>query len=165
MDDFRIRVDEDCARIIRVDEDEFKKSKSNFWSIPRGPNDKSKSFVEKIPKNTLLIFVAIGSCKLLGMGQYDKFYDKNDEPLININTFDSHHQGWKGDKDCTIQINYKNFYEFNGQKELKCVIISQGSLFKYENLKKNPIHKIHENYYEIYNNLLYTKPKVFEMEV
>jgi hypothetical protein len=85
------------------------------------------AFVEKIPKNTLLIFVAIGSCKLLGMGQYDKFYDKNDEPLININTFDSHHQGWKGDKDCTIQINYKNFYEFNGQKELKCVIISPGS--------------------------------------
>ena len=59
--------------------------------------------------------------KLIGMAEYSGFYDRNDEPLLHINTKTNKEQGWKGDEDWDIQIHYFNLYITEKQNITACI--------------------------------------------
>ena len=64
-----------------------------------------KSIVKKIKKGDILWFMTSKKYegKVIGMSEYCEFYDRSDEPLIQINTYTNEEQNWKGDEKWDIQ--------------------------------------------------------------
>ena len=86
--------------IFRVNNgDNFRNSKYPFWGVKRGKNGCIKTIVTKIKPGDILWFMTskVFGGRLIGMGEYCEFYDRNDEPLLHINTKTNEEQGWKGD--------------------------------------------------------------------
>lgn len=54
--------------------------------------------------------------KLIGMGEYICYYDRDDEPLIPIHTYSNSEQGWNGEELWNIQIHYKKFVYYRKTK-------------------------------------------------
>jgi hypothetical protein len=74
--------------IIRVkDGDNFKRSNYPFWGVKRGVHNTIKSVVKKIGKGDILWFLTSKDYggKFIGMAEYTGFFDKNDEPFIQLN--------------------------------------------------------------------------------
>ena len=95
--------------------------------------------------------------KLIGMGEYCGFYDRNDEPLLHINTKTNEEQGWKGDECWDIQIHYFNLYITEKQNITACIQCGS-NILEYETFKD----KITSNLYEHYTNYkFYSEPKIF----
>lgn len=75
--------------IIRVgDGYNLQISKYPFWCVKKGKNGCIKSIVSKMKPGDILWFLTSKKYggKIIGMSEYSKFYDKNDELLIQINT-------------------------------------------------------------------------------
>lgn len=71
--------------IIRVaDGKNFRNSKFPFWGVKRGGG--IKTIVKKIKEGDILCFMTSKNYggKIIGMCEYCGFYDRNDEPLIQI---------------------------------------------------------------------------------
>lgn len=146
--------------IIRVkDGDNFRNSKYPFWGVKRGKNGCIKTIVKKINKGDILWFLTskpFGG-KLIGMSEYCEFYDRNDEPLIQINTLTNKEQNWKGHDAWDIQIHYCNLYITERQNITGCIPCG-GNIFEYETFKE----KINGNLYEHYKNFkYYSESKIF----
>lgn len=138
--------------IIRVaDGENLKRSKYPFWGVKRGAG--IKYFVEKMKKGDILWFLtnkAHGG-RFIGMAEYVCFYDKKDEPLIQINTFSNEEQGWLGDENWDIQIHYTDYYNTERQN-IEAVIQRPAVVMLYD---ANMIKKIKDNLYEHYKNFKY----------
>lgn len=146
--------------IIRVNDGEnFRNSKYPFWGVKRGKNGNIKTIVKKIKKGDILCFITSKSYggKIIGMGEYSYFYDRQDEPLLQINTKTNEEQNWIGGEPWDIQIHYNNLYITEKQNITGCIQCG-GTILEYETFK----NKINGNLYEHYNNFkFYAEPKIF----
>jgi len=144
--------------IIRVNDGiNFSNSIYPFWGVKK----RYKSYVKKFKPGDILWFMTskpFGG-KLIGMSEYTGFYDRNDEPLIQINTYTNKDQNWVGDEDWVIQIHYTNLYNTSKQ-EIKACIQHQNAIFNYETYK----NKIDGNLYKHYKGFkFYAEPKEFKI--
>ena len=101
--------------ILRVgDGENLRNSKYPFWGVKRGKNGSIKSIVTKMLIGDILCFMTSKQYggKIIGMCEYTGFYDRKDEPLLQINTKSNLEQQWTGDDSWDIQIHYNNFHLF-----------------------------------------------------
>lgn len=148
--------------IIRVsDGKNLKNSKYPFWGVKRGRGGSFKTIVKKFKSGDILCFLTSKSYggKIIGMAEYTKFYDREDEPLIKINTFSNSEQNWEGDDAWDIQIHYKNFYDTEKQN-FKAIIQCSGVILDYDTYKDRgdglpDLLKHYKNF------VFYAEPKIF----
>ncbi|MFZ9258235.1 MAG: hypothetical protein ACO27D_02625 [Candidatus Fonsibacter ubiquis] len=147
--------------IIRIkDGENFRNSKFPFWGVKRGRNGSIKTIVAKIKKGDILCFMTSKKYggKIIGMGEYLEYYDRNDEPLLKINTKTNEEQHWIGNEDWDVQLHYHNLYVTEKQNITGCIQCG-GIILDYETFKDN----INGDLYEHYKNFkFYTEPKIFE---
>jgi hypothetical protein len=146
--------------IIRVNDGEnLRNSKYPFWGVKRGRNGCMKTIVNKIKMGDILWFMTSKPYggRLIGMSEYSGVYDRNDEPLLQINTKTNEEQNWKGNECWDIQIQYCNFYDTEKQNITGCIQCG-GNILEYETFKG----KINGDLYEHYKNFkLYALQKIF----
>ena len=146
--------------IFRVDDGEnFRNSKFPFWGVKRGRGGACKTIVKKIRHGDILCFLTRKKYggKIIGMSEYCGFYDRNDEPLIQINTKTNEEQNWKGDEKWDIQIHYCNLYITEKQNIRGCIKCG-GNILEYETFRD----EINRDLYDEYNNFkFYAEPKIF----
>jgi hypothetical protein len=146
--------------IIRVNDGEnFRNSKFPFWGVKRGKGGCIKTIINKINPGDILWFMTSKKYggKLIGMSEYCGFYDKNDEPLLQINTKTNEEQNWKGDELWDIQISYCNLYITERQNIIGCISCA-GVILEYETFKD----KINGDLYEHCKNFcFYAESKKF----
>jgi len=95
--------------------------------------------------------------KIIGMSEYRGFYDRVDEPLIQLHTKTNKKQNWKGDEEWDIQIHYCNLYITERQNITGCIQCG-GVILEYDTFKD----KITRDLYDDYNNFKhYAEPKMF----
>jgi len=149
--------------IIRVNNgDNFRNSKYPFWGVKRGKNGCVKTIITKINPGDILWFMTSKEYggKMIGMSEYCGFYDRNEEPLLHINTKSNEEQNWKGDDLWDIQIHYCNLYITEKQNITACIQCAS-NILQYETFKD----KINSDLYEHYKNYkFYTEPKIFISE-
>jgi hypothetical protein len=147
--------------IIRVNDGyNFRNSKYPFWGVKRGKNGCMKTIVKKIKNGDILWFMTSKKYGgiIIGMSEYTGFYDRNDEPLLQINTKTNEEQNWKGDDDWDIQMHYSNLYITEKQNITGCIQCG-GNILEYDTFKD----KINGNLNEHYANYkLYAEPKIFQ---
>ena len=68
------------------------------------------------------------------MAEYTKYYDRDNEPLISINTYSNKEQNWKGEENWSIQIHYKNLYNIENEN-IEIVVRCPGVILNYETFK------------------------------
>lgn len=144
--------------IIRVSDGEnLRNSTYPFWGVKRGRNGCVKTIVSKMKPGDVLWFITskLYGGKIIAMSEYTGFYDRNDEPLLQINTKTNEEQNWKGDEPWDIQIHYCNLYNTEKQN-ISCCIQCGATVLQYETFK----NKIKENLYDHYKNFkLYAEAK------
>ena len=136
--------------IIRVNDGEnFRNSIFPFWGVKRGRSGCIKTIVKKIKNGDILWFITSKKYggKIIGMSEYCGFYDRDDEPLIQINTKTNEEQNWTGYEKWDIQIHYCNLYITERQNITGCIQCS-ATILEYETFK----HKINGDLYEHYKN-------------
>lgn len=146
--------------IIRVgDGINFKNSVYPYWGLKRGSNGIIKSIVKTFNKGDILWFLTSKNYggKFIGMAEYINFYDRDDEPLLSINTKTNEEQNWNGDDNWNIQILYKNLYNTEKQNLKEC-IRGASSILHYER-NKNKMNNNLELHYQ--NYIFYTEPYKF----
>ena len=144
--------------LIRVgDGENLRNSIYPFWGVKKS----FKGHVKKIRHGDVLLFITSKqgdeSGKVIAMGEYTEYYDRNDEPLLQIHTKTNAEQNWKGNQDWAIQIHYKNLY-ITDRQNIKVSIANPGIILNYETHKS----KISDDLIEHYKNFkYYTQPKEF----
>ena len=124
--------------IIRVNDGEnFRNSVYPFWGVKRGRNGCMKTIVSKFKKGDILWFLTskLYGSKIIGMSEYNEFYDRTDEPLLQINTKTDEEQHWKGGEPWEIQIHYLNLYNTEKQNIVGCIQCG-GTILEYETFKE-----------------------------
>lgn len=147
--------------IIRVNDGKnFRNSKFPIWGVKPGRGGCIKTIVEKkMREGDILCFMTNKKYggKIIGMSEYCGFYDRDDEPLIKINTVTNKEQNWEGDQKWSIQINYCNLYITEKQNITGCIQCG-GIILEYEKFKD----KIHGDLYVHHENFeFYAEPKIF----
>lgn len=157
----------DCEKkhwIIRVqDGSNFYNSKYPFWGVKRGKNGCMKTIVKKINPGDICWFLTskIYGGKIIGMCEYVNFYDRNDEPLVNINTMTNSEQNWNGNELWDIQLHYTNLYITEKQNITACIQCA-GNILEYNTFKD----KVNGDLQEHYKNFkLYAEPKSFNLNI
>ena len=137
----------------------FNNSKFPFWGVKRGKNGFMKTIVKKIKIGDICWFMTSKQYgeKIIGMAEYKGFYDRDDEPLLKINTLSNEEQNWEGDEAWDIQIHYCSLYITEKQNITGC--IQCGSVI----LEYNTfMDKINGDLYTHYKNFkYYAEPKIF----
>ena len=135
--------------IIRVgDGKNFINSKYAFWGVNRGCGNGFKTIIKKMKSGDILWFLTnkkFGG-KIIGMSEYKTFYDKQDEPLIQINTMSNTEQNWIGYDNWDIQIHYINLYNTQMQN-IYMIIQCSATILEYSTFRnriKN--HDLHKHY-------------------
>ena len=137
--------------IIRVDDGiNFYNSKYPFWGVKRGHNNCMKTIVKKIKCGDILWFITNkkNGSKIIAMCEYTNFYDRQDEPLIKINTLTNEEQGWIGEAHWDLQLHYTNKYRIDKLNIIVCIQCG-GCILEYETFK----NKIKDNLYDHYKNI------------
>jgi hypothetical protein len=128
----------------------FKNSTNPVWGLSKKAKG-TKTIVSNIKKGDILWFLKNKSCggNFIGMAEYVRFFDKDDEPLVKINTFTNEEQNWNGDNldNLSLQIRYGNLYKTEKQN-IEAVIKNQSTIINYETIK----NKIKEDLYKHYIN-------------
>jgi hypothetical protein len=142
--------------IIRAgDGENLRNSKNAFWGVKKGAKPK----VTKMNHGDILWFLTPkkhGS-KIIGMCEYTGFYDRRDEPLLQVHTKTNEEQGWTGDGKWDIQMHYCKFYNTEKQNITGC-IQHVDTIFDYEKYKT----KINGDLDEHYRNFIfYAEPRIF----
>jgi hypothetical protein len=145
--------------LIRVgDGDNFRNSKYPFWGIKN--NKTLKSIITKrFKKGDIIWFITSKPYggKAIGFAEYSHCYDREDEPLIDINTFTNKEQNWEGDTDWSIQLHYDNLY-ITERQDIKIIIQCASTILNYETFK-NKIRENLNNEYLLFK--FYAEPKNF----
>lgn len=148
--------------ILRVgDGENLRNSKYTFWGVKRGKNGSIKSIVTKMLIGDILCFITSKQYggKIIGMCEYTGFYDRKDEPLLQINTKTNLEQQWTGDDSWDIQIHYNKFYVTEKQNISACIQCG-AIIMNYKTFKD----KIERDLFEHYKNFkFYAEPKAFQL--
>ena len=152
MDNIDYKNDTDKNHwIIRVaDGKNFKNSIHPFWGIKKGRHGCIKSlFINQVKEGDILWFCTnkANGGKAIGMAEYTRFYDRDDEPLIKINTYSNKDQGWEGDDDWSLQIHYIKLYNIENQN-IKVILTGPSPIIKYKPYKEH--QKNIDNLYKHY---------------
>lgn len=145
--------------IIRChDGNNFRNSKYSFWGVKRGKNNNIKTIVNKIKKGDILWFLTSKSYggKFIGMCEYSHYFDKQDEPLINLNTYSNEEQGWIGDEKWELQMHYYNYYDIE-KINIKACIQCPSPILEYDRFREkinNNKEYVCENLDKHYDNLI-----------
>ncbi len=146
--------------IIRVNDCiNFRNSKFPFWGIKRGKHGCMKSIVKKFNQGDILWFITSKQHggKIIGMAEYCCFYDRDDEPLVQINTKTNEEQNWIGDELWDVQICYCNLYYTYKQNITGCIQCG-GCILEYNTFKNS----INGDLYKHYDNFkFYAEPIQF----
>ena len=152
--------------IIRVNDGKnFLNSKFPFWGVKRGKGGCIKTFVKKIKLGDILWFMTSKNYggKIIGMSEYTGFYDRNDEPLLQINTKTNEEQNWIGDALWDIQLHYCNLYYTEKQNIIRYIQCG-GTILEYKTFK-DKIDGNDKDLYEHYKNFkFYALPQFVKME-
>ena len=151
-DNFNYQNDTDKNHwIIRVaDGKNFINSVHPFWGIKKGRHGCIKSlFINKVKEGDILWFCTNkdNGGKAIAMAEYTWFYDRDDEPLIQINTYSNKDQGWDGDDSWKLQIQYIKLYIIE-DKNIKVILKGPSPIIEYKPYTEN--QKNIENLYEHY---------------
>jgi len=142
--------------IIRVgDGINFNNSNFPFWGSKR----RVKSNVKKINVGDILCFITpkLYGGKVIGMATYTGFYDRNDEPLLSINTKSNEDQNWVGGGLWDIQMHYSNLY-ITEKENIFVSIAHSAAILEYEKYK----HKVKGSLYDLHKQcMLNSTPKIF----
>ena len=85
--------------LIRVGDGlNFINSKYAVWGIKRGRGGCLKSIVQKFQPGDILWFFTSKKFggKIIGMAEYTRMYDREDEQLVRIHTLTNSEQNWTG---------------------------------------------------------------------
>ena len=140
--------------LIRVgDGKNFRKSKLTIWGVKKC----HKGMVNKFKPGDILWFLVNQDCggKIIGMAEFTNFYDRKDEPFIQMNTITNSEQGWEGDSEFDIQIHYKNLYNTEKQN-IKICLKGRNTILNYEIVKSKIKDDLvlHYNNYKFYAEIL-----------
>lgn len=144
--------------LIRVgDGKNLKNSNYPFWGVKKC----FKGNVKKMNPGDILLFITSKqgneSGKVIAMGEYTEYYDRHEEPLLQIHTKTNVEQNWSGNGDWAIQIHYKDLY-ITERQNIKVCIAHSGAILNYETFKS----KISDDLIEHYKNFkYYAVPKEF----
>ena len=145
--------------MIRVgDGDNFKNSTRHCtWGFKKSGGQLGK--VKKIKAGDLLCFSTsnkhAGGGYIIGIGVFVESYDRDDEPLIKINTKTNDELGWSGTENWAIQIKYKNLVNTSGREFMKTIYRSSGSICNYDKLIAAEKHTLpDEEIRVLYKNFL-----------
>jgi len=144
--------------LIRVgDGENLRNSNYPFWGVKH----RFKGNVRKMNRGDILLFITSKqgdeSGKVIAMGEYTEYYDRHDEPLLQIHTKTNVEQNWKGDEDWSIQIHYKDLY-ITERQNIKVSIACAAPILNYETFKS----RIADDLIEHYKNFkYYAQPKEF----
>lgn len=132
----------------------------NIWGfIP-----KWKSQVVKMKKGDVLMFLTSKDFggNIVGIAEYETYYDRRDEHLIQVGTYSNRENRWYGYKDWDIQIHFRNLYKVDTTK-LNIQMIAQAniSILNYDtflmNKHKHPLipHDLvhHYNNFKLYGTV------------
>ena len=105
------------------------------WGVKRGRNGAIKGLVKKIKPGDILWFFTSKKFggNFIGMAEYTRMFDRDDEKLIKIHTLTNAQQNWTGNEDWSIQIHYKNLYLVFLKQNIPVCIQNPGIIFDYEN--------------------------------
>ncbi len=144
-------------KIFRVGNGEnLKNSKYPFWGVKRGKNGFMRTMVEKLTPGDIIWFMTSKPYggKIIGMAEYTGFYDRNDEPLLPINTKTNEEQNWVGDEKWDIQLHYRNLYNTERQNITGCIPCA-AVILDYDTFRE----KINGDLYHHYKNFkFYAEP-------
>uniref|UniRef100_A0A6C0BBH9 EVE domain-containing protein n=1 Tax=viral metagenome TaxID=1070528 RepID=A0A6C0BBH9_9ZZZZ len=132
--------------VIRIDDcDDFINSKFPIWGINTNKNDNRshyknnqlKNKIKTMKEGDILWFATkkINGGKMLGVAEFCLYYDKINEPLININTKTNKEMGWSDDKISDIQIQYCNLY-ITERQNICSSIQRSGEVFEYSKIRR-----------------------------
>ena len=144
--------------LIRVgDGENLRNSVYPFWGVKQS----FKGHVKKFRHGDILLFITSKqgdeSGKVIAMGEYTEYYDRNEEPLLQIHTKTNAEQNWKGNQDWSIQIHYKDLY-ITERQNIKVSLAHPAPILNYETFKS----KIADDLIEHYKNFkYYAQPKEF----
>ena len=139
--------------ILRVGTGEnFKNSKHSCWGLKGGSVGQFKAVVKKMNAGDILWFITSKKYGgiAIGMAEFITFYDRDDEPLVPINTYSNIEQGWYGPDEWNIQINYKNLYNTEKQN-IKICLQTPACVIEYITYKE----KIEDDLVLHYNNYVF----------
>lgn len=133
--------------LIRVgDGKNFRNSTFPFWAVKSKCN---KSIIHnRFNKGDILWFLTskANGGDIIAMAEYKEYYDRTDEPLLQINTVTDREQNWKGKENHDIEIHYKNLYITEKKTFLKTVIQCPAVLLEYETFKDKGLPDLDEHY-------------------
>ena len=126
--------------IIRVaDGINFRNSAEPFWGMKKGRGGCIKSLLlNNVKKGDILWFCTNkkNGGKAIGMAEYTECYDREDEPLIQINTYSNKEQGWIGDDDWHLQIHYTKLYDTEKQN-INVLLSGPSPIIEYKPFTEN----------------------------
>ena len=126
--------------IIRVaDGINFRNSAKPFWGMKKGRGGCIKSLLlNNVKKGYILWFCTNkdNGGKAIGMAEYTECYDREDEPLIQINTYSNKEQGWIGDDDWHLQIHYTKLYDTEKQN-IQVLLSGPSPIIEYKPFTEN----------------------------
>lgn len=127
----------------------FYNSKYPYWGV----KIRDKNMVKKFTKGDILWFLTSKNFggKIIAMVKFTHFYDRKEEPLIQLNTLDNKEQNWDGEDVYDIQIYYKNIYDTRKQK-LDLIIQSQQNIIDFDNYKDKIDLDLHYKNFIFYAN-------------
>jgi len=137
--------------IIRVaDGNNFKNSVHPFWGLKNNFNRTKGYILNNIKHGDILWFCTNkkNGGKAIGMAEYNILYDRDDEPLIQINTYSNKEQGWEGADDWSLQMHYQKLYNTEKQ-DIKVILSGPMPVIEYKPDNKNQINV--DNLYKHYN--------------
>lgn len=146
--------------LIRVEDGEnFRNSKYPFWGVKKGRNGCHKAIIKKFKKGDVLWFMTSKRYggKLIGVSEFTNYYDRDDEPLININTYSNKEQNWSGTEEWTLQIHYENLY-ITEKQNIKASVQCGAVILEYDTFKDRGLPDLYKHYS---NFKYYAEPKVF----
>lgn len=139
--------------VIRIgDGVNFKNSiKYSIWGLKKC----WLSSVDKFKRGDLLCFISPKKSggSIIGIGEFVESYNREEEPLIQINTKTNEELGWIGrdaNEDWNIQIKYKNLVNTSGKKFMRMLVQSPRTILCYDTLSREkhtlPDGDIREHY-------------------
>ena len=146
--------------LIRVkDGKNFRNSKMPFWGGKKGRAGCYKSIVKKFNKGDILWFLTSKNYggQFIGMAEYTGFYDRDEEPIIGVNTYSNKEQNWEGDDDWSLQIHYTNLY-ITERQNIKACIQCSASILDYDTFKDRMVEDLPHRYSMF---KCYAEPKSF----
>ena len=134
----------------------FLNSKYGVWGIIAGQGGCHKTLIKQIQVGDVLWFCTSKPYggEMVGMAEYVGYYDRQDEPILQIHTYSNEDMGWTGGKPWDIQIHYRNLY-YTQKQHIKVCVACAATMMRYETFRE----RIEDDLYVHYRNYkFYAEP-------